>query len=158
MSNGQIHKYYLNNRYIVLDVNSGGVHIVDKIVYDILDYYKEESLNDILARFSNTYDSKSIGEVYGEISELEKQGLLFSQGSDFTNIPYNEDNIIKAMCLHIAHDCNLTCKYCFASQGDFKGGKIPYVFRGRKEGFGIFGPKFWEEKKSRSGFFLVESH
>ncbi len=121
MSNGQIHKYYLNNRYIVLDVNSGGVHIVDKIVYDILDYYKEESLNDILARFSNTYDSKSIGEVYGEISELEKQGLLFSQGSDFTNIPYNEDNIIKAMCLHIAHDCNLTCKYCFASQGDFKG-------------------------------------
>lgn len=121
MSNGQIHKYYLNNRYIVLDVNSGGVHIVDKIVYDILGYYKEESLNDILARFSNTYDSKSIGEVYGEISELEKQGLLFSQGSDFTNIPYNEDNIIKAMCLHIAHDCNLTCKYCFASQGDFKG-------------------------------------
>ena len=121
MSNGQIHKYYLNNRYIVLDVNSWRVHIVDKIVYDILDYYKEESLNDILARFSNTYDSKSIGEVYGEISELEKQGLLFSQGSDFTNIPYNEDNIIKAMCLHIAHDCNLTCKYCFASQGDFKG-------------------------------------
>ena len=51
MSNGQIHKYYLNNRYIVLDVNSGGVHIVDKIVYDILDYYKEESLNDILKIF-----------------------------------------------------------------------------------------------------------
>lgn len=157
MSNGQIHKYYLNNRYIVLDVNSGGVHIVDKIVYDILDYYKEESLNDILARFSNTYDSKSIGEVYGEISELEKQGLLFSQGSDFTNIPYNEDNIIKAMCLHIAHDCNLTCKYCFASQGDFKGerslmslevGKKALEFLVQNSG----------KRRNLEVDFLVESH
>ena len=77
MSNGQIHKYYLNNRYIVLDVNSGGVHIVDKIVYDILDYYKEESLNDILARFSNTYDSKSIGKFMVRYLSWRNKGYYF---------------------------------------------------------------------------------
>lgn len=121
MANGQIHKYYLNNRYIVLDVNSGSVHVMDKIVYDILDYYKEESLDDILSRFSSTYGSKAVSDVYQEISKLEEDGLLFSEERQLGNISYNRDNVIKAMCLHVAHDCNLTCKYCFASQGDFKG-------------------------------------
>lgn len=121
MANGQIHKYYLNNRYIVLDVNSGAVHVVDKIVYDILDYYKKESLEEISSRFSSIYGNKAVLDVYQEIMKLEEDGLLFSEERQLGNISYNKDNIIKAMCLHVAHDCNLTCRYCFASQGDFKG-------------------------------------
>lgn len=117
----RIHKFYLNDRYVVLDVYSGAVHVVDGIVYDILDYYKDNSLEEIIEKLSGKYEISQIKEAYDEISTLEREGLLYSEEVDTRNISYNSDNVIKAMCLHVAHDCNLRCKYCFASQGDFKG-------------------------------------
>jgi uncharacterized protein len=117
----RIHKFYLNDRYIVLDVYSGAVHVVDRIVYDILDYYKDYSLEEIVEKLEEKYEVSQIKEAYDEISTLEREGLLYSEDIDTKNIRYNSDNVIKAMCLHVAHDCNLRCKYCFASQGDFKG-------------------------------------
>jgi uncharacterized protein len=69
----------------------------------------------------STYDEKDIREAYKEIGFLEENGMLFSDAEDISNLKYNEDNIVKAMCLHVAHDCNLKCEYCFASQGNFKG-------------------------------------
>ncbi|HHV46048.1 MAG TPA: thioether cross-link-forming SCIFF peptide maturase [Tissierellia bacterium] len=117
----RIHKFYLNDRYVVLDVYSGAVHVVDGIVYDILDYYKDNSLEEIIEKLSGKYKISQIKEAYDEISTLEREGLLYSEEVDTRNISYNSDNVIKAMCLHVAHDCNLRCKYCFASQGDFKG-------------------------------------
>lgn len=117
----RIHKYILNGKNIVLDINSGAVHIVDDVVYNILDYYEDNSLEEIIKLLSNKYDETTITEAHKEIGILEEEGLLFSQGVNIKNINYNEDNLVKAMCLHIAHDCNLRCSYCFASQGDFKG-------------------------------------
>ena len=117
----RIHKFFLNNKYIVLDVYSGAVHVVDKLVYDILDYYKEKSFEYIQDKLNGEYESDDIKNAYDEIKVLEEEGLLFSQPIDTDKINYNSDNVIKAMCLHVAHDCNLRCKYCFASQGDFKG-------------------------------------
>lgn len=117
----KIHKFHLNENYIVLDVNSGAVHVVDKIVYDVLGFYKDKSLNEICSLLEAEYKKESIVEVYEEIEKLEKEGLLYSDNVDISNFKYNEDNIVKAMCLHVAHDCNLKCDYCFASQGNFKG-------------------------------------
>lgn len=121
MDSVKMHKFYLNNRYIVLDVNTGAVHVVDKIVYEILDYYGEKDLDEIKKMFKGTYGEKAVEDVYNEIDELVKEGLLFSEDIDISNFKYNEDNVVKAMCLHVAHDCNLKCNYCFASQGNFKG-------------------------------------
>lgn len=117
----KLHKFYLNDRYIVLDVNSGAVHVVDKIVYEILDYYGEKSLIEIKDIFKSVYGEKAVEDVYKEIENLVKEGLLLSEDIEISTIKYNEENIVKAMCLHVAHDCNLKCNYCFASQGNFKG-------------------------------------
>ncbi len=117
----KMHKFYLNNKYIILDVNTGAVHVVDKIVYEIIDHYGEKSKDEIKEIFKNTYDEKAVEDVYNEIDQLTKDGLLFSEDVNISNFKYNEENIVKAMCLHVAHDCNLKCNYCFASQGDFKG-------------------------------------
>ena len=118
-----MHKFYLNNKYIVLDVNSGAVHVVDKIVYDLLDYFKIKTLEEIVTLLSSLYSEEEIRDVYEEVKYLEIEGLLFSEATDISKLSYNEDNIVKAMCLHIAHDCNLKCEYCFASQGNFKGAR-----------------------------------
>jgi len=117
----RIHKFYLNDRHIVLDIYSGAVHVVDSIVYDVLDYYNSKTLDEIVDLLKDKYDKDSIIESYEEIKELEKEGLLFSEKVDTSQIRYNQQNIVKALCLHVSHDCNLRCKYCFASQGDFKG-------------------------------------
>ena len=117
----KIHKFYLNNKYIVLDINSGSVHVVDKIVFDILDMFEEQDLEEIILKLKKIYDEKAIKDAYEEILCLKNDGLLFSEASNLSGLTYNKDNIIKAMCLHVAHDCNLKCSYCFASQGNFKG-------------------------------------
>ncbi len=121
MNKERIHKCSLNGKNIVLDINSGAVHIVEDIVYDILDYYGTYTIEKIVEFLKEKYAELDIREAYKEISVLEEQGLLFSEEVPIQNIKYNEDNIVKALCLHVAHDCNLRCNYCFASQGDFKG-------------------------------------
>ncbi|NLW41235.1 MAG: thioether cross-link-forming SCIFF peptide maturase [Tissierellia bacterium] len=119
---GRIHKFNLNNRNIVLDINSGAVHVVDDVVYHILDYYSTRSLEEIIDLLKDRFDGNTIKEAYDEIKILIDNGVLYSEETSTMNkIKYNEDNVVKALCLHVAHDCNLRCKYCFASQGDFKG-------------------------------------
>ncbi len=120
----RIHKYSLNGKNIVLDINSGAVHVVEDIVYDILDYYKTYTLDEIIKLLEDKYDDKDIMEAYEEISLLENEGILYSEGGvSIEDIRYNEDNIIKALCLHVAHDCNLRCNYCLHPKGGtLKGG------------------------------------
>ncbi len=120
-SSERIHKYKLNDKNIVLDINSGAVHVVDDLVYDMLDSFEISSYEEIVNKFNNIYNEKDIEEAYKEISILKEQGLLFSKDINLANIKYNKENVVKALCLHVAHDCNLRCSYCFASQGDFKG-------------------------------------
>lgn len=118
-----IHKYKMNGYNIVLDINGGAVHVVDDISYSILDYYKENTKEEIIDILKK-YPAERVSEAYDEIQEMEKQGMLYSS-DDYLDIEHFEkrEPIIKAMCLHVVHDCNLKCKYCFASQGDFGGHK-----------------------------------
>ena len=120
----RIHKFYLNNRYVVLDVASGSVHVVDKIVYDLLEDYLNLDKKNIIEKYKSEYEEKAIEDAFSEINELQEAGLLFTEDEKLMKPIYNPQNIVKAMCLHVAHDCNLRCKYCFASQGDFKGQRL----------------------------------
>ncbi|MDK2804672.1 MAG: uncharacterized protein PWR23_1680 [Peptostreptococcaceae bacterium] len=113
----------MNDLNIVVDVNGGAVHVVDEITFDVLDYYE---LNDAekIAKKLPKYTLDEIKETFDEIKSLVEDGLLYSPDNYlYIDAFKNREPVVKAMCLHIAHDCNLKCKYCFASQGDFGGAK-----------------------------------
>lgn len=123
-----IHKYKLNGYNIVLDVHSGAVHIVDDLTYDLLDYLNENMTEEIpfeiIDKLNNKYNTDEIKETYSELYELYKCGQLFSSDDyeQFSNMMIQAP--VKAMCLNIAHDCNLRCEYCFAAKGDFGRGRM----------------------------------
>ena len=124
-----IHKYKLNGFNIVLDVNSGGVHIVDELTYDLLDNveppFEEKCPEKVIAKLSRSYSREDIESCYDEIVELYNDKILFSDDDYEKYAKYSVASPVKAMCLNIAHDCQLRCKYCFASTGDFgKGRKL----------------------------------
>lgn len=119
-----IHKFSMNGYNIVLDVNGGAVHVLDDVAYDLLDFYKEKSKEEILEILKSKYQEEKINEAYEEILNLEKEGLLYTEDTYqyHPSFVYREP-VVKALCLNVAHDCNLKCKYCFAAQGDFGGEK-----------------------------------
>lgn len=120
-----IHKYSMFGTNIVVDVNSGAVHEVDDITYNILDYFEDYDKAYILDKLSDKYDVGDIEEAYDELKMLEDNGTLFSQDIYEQYIPsWNKKHVVKALCLHISHDCNLRCKYCFAGTGNFGGERI----------------------------------
>ena len=130
-----IHQFKNNGYSIVLDVNSGAVHATDPLAYDVISWLDQrgddvcaESFNEELTTeaekvFSDRADKEEIGEIMAELEELVRRGQLFSKD------PYEEilpkvkarKTVVKAMCLHIAHDCNLACRYCFAEEGEYHG-------------------------------------
>ncbi len=117
-----IHKYKYKDLYILLDINSRSVHVIDEIVYDILDF--EKDFEKAREQLKNKYDSSDIDMAIAEIQKLIDNGMLFAKDKIFNiNQNFKKEPLIKAMCLHVAHDCNLKCEYCFASQGDFQGSK-----------------------------------
>jgi uncharacterized protein len=119
-----IHKFKKRGIPIVLDVNSGAVHVVDRLVFDLLDYYPAYDKKAIEAEMKDKYNPLQIAEGLGEITQLERQGLLFSDDHYREFAVMDADGgVVKALCLHIAHDCNMRCGYCFASQGSFNCGK-----------------------------------
>ncbi|MDU3336780.1 thioether cross-link-forming SCIFF peptide maturase [Paraclostridium bifermentans] len=119
-----IHKFSMHGYNIVLDVNGGAVHVVDEVAYNLLDHYKEKSLDEIISLLSETYTEDQIKEAYNEVKTLEEEGLLYTEDT-YNHHPnfIDRKKVVKALCLHVAHDCNLKCKYCFAAQGDFGGAK-----------------------------------
>lgn len=138
-----IHQYKSNGYNIVLDVNSGSVHVVDELVYDILAMYETESKDIIFAKMMEKYQQpqfaelleESVSETYiqeafDEIEELKEQGTLFTEDvyKDYIFDFKNRKTVVKALCLHIAHDCNLGCKYCFAEEGEYKGHRAMMSF------------------------------
>ncbi len=122
-----IHKYKLNGFNIVLDVNSGGVHIVDELTYDLLDNieppFEDKCPQKVVDKLSKVYTAEDIESCYGEIVELYNEKILFSEDDYEKYAKYSVASPVKAMCLNIAHDCQLRCKYCFASTGDFGQGR-----------------------------------
>ena len=124
-----IHKYKLNGLNLVLDVNSGGVHLVDELTYDLLDNveppFEAECPQSVVDKLSKSYAPDDIRDCYAEIVELYNDKILFSEDDYEKYAKYSVASPVKAMCLNIAHDCQLRCKYCFASTGDFgKGRKL----------------------------------
>ena len=119
-----IHKFTLFGTNIVIDVNSGAVHVFDEVSYHILDDYKTLEVGVLIEKFSQKYPEGQVREAIEELKNLEEQGLLFTEDTYKEYMPlWNKKSVIKALCLHIAHDCNLRCKYCFASTGDFGAGR-----------------------------------
>lgn len=122
-----IHKYKLNGFNIVLDVNSGGVHIVDELTYDLLDNieppFDDKCPQKVVDKLSKVYSVEDIESCYDEIVELYNEKILFSEDDYEKYAKYSVASPVKAMCLNIAHDCQLRCKYCFASTGDFGQGR-----------------------------------
>ncbi len=125
-----IHKYKLMGLDIVLDVYSGAVHVVDDVVYDILDYiiepfFAESKCPDFIKEaLLDKYSEDDIEEGYSEICALASAGQLFTDDC-YADIAknWNKQSVVKALCLHVAHDCNLRCKYCFGDTGEYKGGR-----------------------------------
>lgn len=121
MSN-KIHKFYQNGMYILLDVNSSTVHLIDKTVYDMMDYFDGTNDDEVVEQLKDRYDAGEMREILGELHELMKRGELFAP--DIPVPPYfGEKGIVKSMCLLVAEDCNLRCKYCFADTGDMGHGR-----------------------------------
>ena len=127
-----IHRYKNNGYNIVMDVNSGSVHVVDDVMYDVIPLY-EEALNEkkseneikdyIYSRLESNYSREELEEAIAETNQLANNEVLFTEDiyekyiKDFKS----RKTVVKAMCLHIAHDCNLACKYCFAEEGEYHG-------------------------------------
>ena len=116
-----VHQYKNNGYNIVMDVCSGAVHVVDDVVYDVIALFEEHDLPSMKEKL--TYEEKEIEEAYQEVLELKEQGLLFTEDiyEDYITEVKNRKTVVKALCLHIAHDCNLACRYCFAEEGEYKG-------------------------------------
>lgn len=119
-----IHTFKCLDTYILLDVESGAVHMVDKLIFDISSLLEKGiDKQSIFARLSDTYPEAEIAEAVNELEELEAQGALNAQTdeAEILEAASKNKNVIKSLCLHMAHDCNLRCRYCFASTGDFHG-------------------------------------
>lgn len=122
-----IHKYKLNGYNIVLDVNSGAVHVVDDLAYEILDFTDENMSENLSAeaieKLSEKYEKNDILDTYSELYELYNNGQLYTKDEyeKFASMMVNSP--VKSMCLNISHDCNLRCEYCFAAKGDFGTGR-----------------------------------
>jgi len=118
-----VHQYKNNGYNIILDVNSGAVHVVDDIVYDIVPLFEDMSLEEIKEKLEEKYSEKDVFEAYEEINELKEAGRLFTEDiyEDYIDSFKDRPTVVKALCLHIAHDCNLACRYCFAEEGEYHG-------------------------------------
>lgn len=142
-----VHQYKNNGYNIVLDVNSGMVHVVDDLAYDIIERYENDQREEIVAAMVEKYsqselleellsqaeitgfDQKEdallhlVNEVLEDVEQLKQDGALFTKDIYETYIKdfKSRSTVVKALCLHIAHDCNLACRYCFAEEGEYKG-------------------------------------
>lgn len=152
-----IHKYKLGGFNIVLDVNSGGVHIVDELTYDMLDNvelpFEEKCPEKVIKKLSKYYSVDEIESCYNEIVELYNDQILFSEDDYEKYADYSVASPVKAMCLNIAHDCNLRCKYCFASTGDFGKGRKLMTFETGKKAIDFLLEKSLDRKNLELDFF-----
>lgn len=126
-----IHQYINNGYHIVLDVNSGSVHVVDELAYDVIPIVekllaqkveeKEQIVEAAAKQLSR--ERSEVEETVEEILSLKEEGVLFTEDvyEKYIDSFKNRETVVKALCLHIAHDCNLACKYCFAGEGEYHG-------------------------------------
>lgn len=118
-----VHQYKSNGYNIVLDVGSGAVHVVDDAAYDVIALWETHTRDEAIRLLEPRYGSQAVREAVEEALLLEREGSLFTPDEyegymkEFEKRPV----AVKALCLHIAHDCNLKCRYCFAEEGEYHG-------------------------------------
>ena len=136
-----IHCYQLNGYNIVLDVYSGSVHVVDDLAYDVISMYEGHSAGEIVAAMLEKYSGQpevtegEIRAVLESVEDLKAKGKLFAPDA-YEHLAFDfkaRNTVIKALCLHVAHTCNLTCEYCFASQGKYQGERALMSFEVGKQ-------------------------
>ncbi|MBQ2022758.1 MAG: thioether cross-link-forming SCIFF peptide maturase, partial [Lachnospiraceae bacterium] len=137
-----IHCYKLGGLNIVLDICSGSIHVVDEVVYDMIEMYeqksKEQIKEELLAKYSDREDvtPKELDECFTAIEELKAAGKLFTPdifAPIANDLKQKTAGVVKALCLHVAHTCNLNCEYCFASQGKYQGERAVMSFEVGKQ-------------------------
>ena len=118
-----IHQYKSNGYNIVMDINSGAIHVVDDVVYDIIELYEGHEKSEIMDMLASKYPKEDMEEAFEEIETLIKEESLFTEDiyKDYIIDFKKRKTVVKALCLHIAHDCNLACRYCFAEEGEYHG-------------------------------------
>ena len=125
-----IHQYKLGGYNIVLDICSGSVHAVDEVAYDIIGMFEEKEKSEVISAVAQKYEGREditredIEECYGQVEELKAEGKLFAPDTFegmAGHLKAKTSGVVKALCLHVAHTCNLNCSYCFASQGKYHG-------------------------------------
>ena len=138
-----VHQYKLNGYNIVLDTCSGSVHTVDDVAYDIIELYPKSTAEEIVAFILDKYKDlpevtrEEVLECIRDVEALKERGKLYSEDK-YEELAYNyknNSNVIKALCLHVAHTCNLNCSYCFASQGKYQGERALMTFEVGKQAF-----------------------
>ena len=133
-----IHRYHLDDYYMVLDTCSGGVHVVDEIAYELIGLYESKSKDEIVSELSQRFreDPAEVAECYDQVTQLKEKGQLFAPDT-FENmageLKARTSGVVKALCLHVAHTCNLNCSYCFASQGKYHGERAVMSFEVGKQ-------------------------
>ena len=132
-----VHQYKLNGFNIVLDSCSGSVHDVDEVAYDMIEMFPDHSKEEIVKKLSAKYAGRDdvtkedLLECYDDIVSLKDAGKLFTEDTfeDMAGtFKERSGNVVKALCLHVAHTCNLNCSYCFASQGKYHGDRALMSF------------------------------
>ncbi len=139
-----IHSYKLGGLNIVLDICSGSVHAVDEVAYDIINLYENEDKENIISLMLEKYGDREdvtreeLELCFEDIEELKNEGKLFSEDTFEPmagDLKKKSAGIVKALCMHIAHTCNLNCSYCFASQGKYHGDRAMMSFEVGKQAF-----------------------
>lgn len=124
-----VHCFKKNGYNIVLDVNSVTVHQVDDVAYDMISMYEDHTKEQIIRAMLDKYADRpdvtreDLESVLEDIEELKDRGQLFSKDL-FEKVQWDfkkRQSVLKALCLHVAHDCDLACRYCFAGQGEYHG-------------------------------------
>ena len=133
-----IHRFHLDDMYIVTDTCSGSVHVMDETAYEMTGMYEEAGREDVIRRVKERFgtDEAELEELYDEITALKDAGKLFTPDtfeSAAGELKRRTAGVVKALCLHVAHTCNLNCAYCFASQGKYNGERAVMSFEVGKQ-------------------------
>ena len=156
-----VHQYKLNGYNIVLDTASGSVHAVDEVAYDIIEMYKdkteEEIVSAILEKYPDTPDvtREDIIDCISDVRTLHEAGKLYSEDKyePLAKVYKNNSKVVKALCLHVAHTCNLNCSYCFASQGKYHGDRALMSFEVGRAAFDFLIKNSGERRNLEVDFF-----
>jgi len=140
-----VHSYRQGDSFIAHDVNSGSLHLLDEGAFDVIKACEDlqemdkdltlEAINQVFRQAGKqALVEEELSEILAELGELRREGTLFSAEAEAVTLNYPEKPIVKAICLHVAHDCNLRCKYCFAGTGAFGGSRKLMDFETGKRG------------------------